>query len=34
VSSWPEGFEKKTKRTPDRLVQLAEKRLADWLSRG
>jgi phage-related protein len=28
------GFEKKTQKTPDRLIQLAEKRLADWRSRG
>jgi phage-related protein len=29
-----EGFEKKTQKTPTRLIQLAEKRLADWRSRG
>ena len=29
-----EGFEKKTGKSPDRLIQLAEKRLADWRSRG
>ncbi len=29
-----EGFVKKTKKTPDHLVQLAERRLADWRSRG
>jgi phage-related protein len=28
-----EGFEKKTRKTPDRLVRLAEARLADWRSR-
>jgi phage-related protein len=28
-----EGFEKKTQKTPDRLIRLAEKRLADWRSR-
>jgi phage-related protein len=28
------GFEKKTQKTPDRFIQLAEKRLADWRSRG
>lgn len=28
-----EGFEKKTQKTPDRLVRLAETRLADWRSR-
>ena len=29
-----EGFEKKTKKTPDRLIRLAEKRLAEWRGRG
>ena len=29
-----EGFEKKTQKTPDRLLHLAEKRLADWRGRG
>jgi phage-related protein len=29
-----EGFEKKTQKTPDRLIRLAEKRLAGWRSRG
>jgi phage-related protein len=29
-----EGFQKKTQKTPDRLIQLAEKRLTDWRSRG
>lgn len=27
------GFEKKTQKTPDRLIRLAETRLADWRSR-
>jgi phage-related protein len=29
-----EGFAKKTKKTPPRLILLAERRLADWRSRG
>ena len=29
-----EGFEKKTQKTPDHLIRLAEKRLADWRARG
>jgi phage-related protein len=29
-----EGFEKKTQKTPDRLIRLAEKRLTAWRSRG
>lgn len=28
-----EGFEKKTQRTPERFVHLAERRLADWRRR-
>jgi phage-related protein len=28
-----EGFEKRTQKTPDRLLRLAERRLADWRSR-
>jgi phage-related protein len=28
-----EGFEKKTQETPDRLIRIAERRLADWRSR-
>lgn len=27
-----EGFEKKTQKTPDRLIHIAERRLADWRS--
>jgi phage-related protein len=33
VSLALEGFEKKTQKTPDQLIQLAEKRLTDWRSR-
>lgn len=29
-----EGFAKKTKKTPPGLIQLAERRLADWRSRS
>jgi phage-related protein len=29
-----EGFAKKTQKTPPRAIQLAERRLADWRSRG
>jgi phage-related protein len=29
-----EAFEKKTRKTPDRLIQLAETRLSDWRARG
>jgi len=29
-----EAFSKKSQRTPDRLLQLAERRLADWRSRA
>lgn len=29
-----EAFSKKTQKTPDRLIQLAERRLADWRARG
>jgi phage-related protein len=29
-----EGFEKKTQKTPVRLIVLAERRLADWRARG
>jgi phage-related protein len=29
-----EGFGKKTRKTPDQFVRLAEKRLAEWRSRG
>lgn len=29
-----DGFVKKTRKTPPRLIQLAERRLADWRSRG
>jgi phage-related protein len=28
-----EGFEKKTQKTPARLIELAEQRLADWRAR-
>jgi phage-related protein len=28
------GFSKKSEKTPDRLIRLAEKRLADWRCRG
>ena len=28
-----EAFEKKTQKTPDRLIRLAEKRLAEWRAR-
>lgn len=28
------GFEKKTQKTPDRIIRLAEKRLGDWRSRS
>jgi phage-related protein len=28
-----EGFEKKTQKTPDRLIRIAEKRLVEWRSR-
>jgi len=29
-----EGFAKKTQKTPDQVIHLAERRLADWRSRG
>ncbi len=29
-----EAYSKKTPKTPDRLLQLAERRLADWRGRG
>lgn len=29
-----EAFAKKTQKTPDRLLRLAERRLADWQERG
>jgi phage-related protein len=29
-----EAFAKKTQRTPPRTIELAERRLADWRSRG
>jgi phage-related protein len=29
-----DGFAKKTQKTPERLIQLAEKRLADWRGRA
>jgi phage-related protein len=29
-----EGFEKKTQKTPDQLIRLAERRLAAWRSRS
>jgi phage-related protein len=29
-----EGFSKQTQKTPARIIQLAERRLADWRSRG
>lgn len=29
-----EGFAKKSRRTPDRLINLAERRLADWRGRA
>lgn len=29
-----EAFSKKTQKTPDRLLKLAERRLADWRMRG
>jgi phage-related protein len=29
-----EGFKKKTQKTPPATIELAEKRLADWRSRG
>jgi phage-related protein len=29
-----EGFTKKTRKTPDQLINLALRRLADWRSRG
>jgi len=30
----PEAFPKKTQKTPAHLIRLAERRLADWRSRG
>jgi phage-related protein len=29
-----EGFAKKTRKTPEQVIRLAERRLADWRSRG
>lgn len=29
-----EGFAKKTQKTPEQMIRLAERRLADWRSRG
>lgn len=29
-----EGFAKKTQKTPDQVIRLADRRLADWRSRG
>ena len=29
-----EGFEKNSQKTPEHLIRLAEKRLADWRARG
>ncbi len=29
-----EGFSKKARKTPPRLIELAERRLADWRTRG
>jgi len=29
-----EGFAKKTQKTPERLIRLAQRRLADWRRRG
>jgi phage-related protein len=29
-----EGFSKKEQKTPDRLIRLAERRLAEWRTRG
>ena len=29
-----EGFSKKTRKTPPALIELAERRLADWRRRG
>lgn len=31
---WLEGFAKKTQKTPPDKIRLAERRLADWRSRG